>query len=1301
MPPEEPRRIRVFISSTFRDMQEERDELAKRVFPALRKLCEERDIEWGEVDLRWGITEDQAERGEVLPICLAEIDRCKPYIIGILGERYGWVPDEIPEDLRNQQPWLNGHFENSVTALEILHGVLNNPAMAGRSFFYFRDPAYIETIPKTRQQDFLECPTADEIRLHGTKETGRRVELRREKLLSLKEEIRKSGIPVRENYRNPREFGSRVLQDLLEVIEQFPPPGKRDALDRETAVHETFAKSRFGIYIERQHYFDTLDAHARGNGPPLVILGDSGSGKSALLAHWVKRYREGVQTGTTEKSFGPSPSEIQPLVLIHFIGASEESTDYVAMLRRIMGELRRHFRFDEEIPERPEEIRAAFANWLHMAAARGKVILIIDALNQLEDRDGAPDLVWLPTVIPSNIRLIVSTLPGRSLDSLKERGWPAMNVEPLAHDEQEELIRFYLAQYRRTPSVELVQKISNASQSKNPLYLRCLLEELRLYGDHDTLMAEAERYLRAREIDGLFCLILERWEKDFNRDRPELVQDVMKLIWASRRGLSEPELLDMTGRDGNPMPGAFWSPLSLSMEKALINRSGLLGFFHDYLKKAVEARYLGSESARNQAHLRIAGYFETPGISPRALEELPWQYDRAGAWDLLHVLLRNLNFFQHLWTMNPYDVKMYWADLETRSLYRMVETYRDMLHHPEEYGDSTWNLATLFSDTGNLKEGLILQQFLTRFYRERGDRGNYQASLGNQAGMLRLLARFNEAMELLREQEQICRETGNRAGLCRSLGSQATILSRVWAKPDEAIALHKEEERICRETGDRPALQASLGNQADILKTWGRLEEALELLKEQERICQETGNRAGLSRSLCGQASILMKGGRLEEAMELHREEERICREIGDREMLSACLGNQALILRIWGRLEEAMELHREVERICRETGDLDGLEISLGARAMILRTWSRLEEALELLKEQERICRETGNRARMLVSLGNRAIVLADFGDLDGAMKLHKEEEQICRETGDTIGLLESLVYRAHILYDRSDLNGALALYTEAEKVCRETGNNLDLYAPLANRANILYTRGDLAGAEKAYAEAEKICRETGNKDGLSSCLSNRSNILFVRSDFDGAMTLLKEAEQISRELNNKNRLQFILQNQGLILKNNKDPDGALALYAEAGQICRETGDKNGLSTAIQYRADILAERDDPDSALALYTEAEQICRETGDKNGLQAVLTSKGELLKAKGDPDGALALHTEAEQICRELKNVGGLSLSLYYQALLFFKQGKNRKALDYAEEAYRLADETGITIIINRIKPSLEEIRRACE
>jgi hypothetical protein len=102
------RNIRVFVSSTFRDMQEERDILIKKIFPQLRKLCEERAVTWTEVDLRWGITDEQKAEGKVLPLCLEEIHRCRPYFIGLLGERYGWVPEpnSIPAELLESLPWI-------------------------------------------------------------------------------------------------------------------------------------------------------------------------------------------------------------------------------------------------------------------------------------------------------------------------------------------------------------------------------------------------------------------------------------------------------------------------------------------------------------------------------------------------------------------------------------------------------------------------------------------------------------------------------------------------------------------------------------------------------------------------------------------------------------------------------------------------------------------------------------------------------------------------------------------------------------------------------------------------------------------------------------------------------------------------------------------------------------------------------------------------------------------------------------------------------------------------------------------
>ena len=55
---------------------------------------------------------------------------------------------------------------------------------------------------------------------------------------------------------------------------------------------------------------------------------------------------------------------------------------------------------------------------MYMAAAVSRYVLLIDGLNNLEDLYGAAELLWLPSELPPNARLVLSTLPGPALDEL-------------------------------------------------------------------------------------------------------------------------------------------------------------------------------------------------------------------------------------------------------------------------------------------------------------------------------------------------------------------------------------------------------------------------------------------------------------------------------------------------------------------------------------------------------------------------------------------------------------------------------------------------------------------------------------------------------------------------------------------------------------------------------------------------------------------------------------------------------------------------------------------------------------------
>lgn len=631
--------VSVFISSTFRDMMAERDELALYVFPELRRRCRERYVEFDGVDLRWGITPEQSEKGEVLPICLAMIERCHPYFVGMLGERYGWVPDKIDEALIKEQNWLGNHRDKSVTELEIIHGVLNAPEMKVLSFFYFRNKAVSLKIEEglAKEKDYKPEP-----------------EIAKDKLDALKEQITQSGCPFREGYLDAKMLGQLVLEDLWSAIDKkFPASEVPSRLERERLDHEAFAEARRKVYIGRQEYFDKLDAHASSDGLPLVLLGDSGSGKSALLANWTDRYRE---------------KHPEDFIICHYIGGTPDSADHVAMLRRIMEEIRARCEpiskrgsaeiptlakggeggFSEDIPSDSRKVVEAFPLWLANAAAKGKLILVLDALNQLDDKDNALDLGWLPSFIPANVRLIISTLPGRSMDALNRRSWPELAVQLMNKDEQTQYIEKYLERSGRKLDDTQIGMVVNEEQTSNPMYLRTLLEELKTFGVYEKLSERISYYLRARTVERLFGLMLERLEAQYERDRTGLVKDVLTLIWASRKGLYETELLEMLGFDGNPMPRAHWSPLFLALEDSLVSRTGLLNFFHDYLKKAVEGKYLPNEEAKKSAHIRLADYFETRELDDRKVDELPWQLCQSDATEKLKKCVTDFEIFMKL-----------------------------------------------------------------------------------------------------------------------------------------------------------------------------------------------------------------------------------------------------------------------------------------------------------------------------------------------------------------------------------------------------------------------------------------------------------------------------------------------------------------------------------------------------------------------------------------------------------------------------------------------------------------------------
>jgi nephrocystin-3 len=651
--------LRLFVSSTFRDLQPEREQLVKKVFPRIRKECRQRGVEFTEIDLRWGITEDESRTGKTIRICLEEIDRCRPYFIGIIGSRYGWVPGitEIEKDreMLKEFPWLRDFAakEKSIIEMEFAHGALLEKNDS--SFFY--EQVLSGSVDGMDAMDNLDTTLSNK----SIASTG---------LSTLKETLQSTGVPYR-RFNDPEELGELVFQDIISILDRdFPAKRDLTPLERERIEHEAFSINRRRAYVANPAYYDAFVKHVESDGPPLVIWGRSGLGKSALMAHLAHEYQ----------TQNPNAFVVQ-----HFIGAAEGS-DPEDVIRQVMMEIKERYALSETVPTDDTTLREEFPVWLAKVGSNpllkkegaggglfdaqepppnplllkegetDKLVVFIDALNQLTGV--ATEMHWLPEFIPDNVRLVLSTTADSvPLEQLRKRNWNEVELQPLTEHQREAIASNFLKRYRKSLPQKDLHRLSSDPKSSSPLFLRTVLEELRIFGHHQSLHEHLADYLGSTDERELFQKVLARLERDHGE---ESVRSVMTAIWASRHGLSEAELMEITGK-----PRMALSELMIAMEYHLMVREGFHTFFHNFLREAIEQRYVPEEAVRKAAHAALGEYFATREFGHRRMNEEPWQWQAAQDNDRLKQSLLAPEMLALLETQHEqYEAFGYWRGFD-------------------------------------------------------------------------------------------------------------------------------------------------------------------------------------------------------------------------------------------------------------------------------------------------------------------------------------------------------------------------------------------------------------------------------------------------------------------------------------------------------------------------------------------------------------------------------------------------------------------------------------------------------------
>ncbi|MDA1018207.1 MAG: DUF4062 domain-containing protein, partial [Planctomycetota bacterium] len=801
------RRIVLFVSSTFRDLQDERDELCLRVFPRIRTFCRQRSVTFSEIDLRWGITVDQAEGQQILSRCFQEIGRSQPFFLGIIGERYGWVPrigDGIPESSVLAHPWLRDHVGESVTELEFRHGVFNQTDGHDYAWFYSRERA--------------------DAAARAGMDLDSRDDESRTRLVALKRHLRASGGHFREGFATPQTLGEWVYDDLTTAIAKLFP----DAAMNEPLRHLSEARHCQVGFAGREKEMARLEHLQARRGRCVVIAGEAGSGKTSLLANW---FCGRAETAASHGTSAPSTNWVQRFLsfktarrsrpridVIRFAQLSPDSVSSGQVALSVIRELRERLSLDRVLPSDPASALAEFPGWLAEAGRIADVRLVIAKLDRLEP-DPERASVLLPSPAPRGVSIVVSVGDASAGSDyavrLSEAGWHVLTPGPMSDGDLQLAIELTLAHYGK--QLARPDEILRRMSSRLPGFMRTFLETIRLhgeFGEHGELLDERiDWFLHSANDVELYERVVEKWQTDFEGDYPGLVRLGFSLVLVSHSGLDETEVLELLGDGTRPLPRFAWTPLQAFAERNLCQADGRLRISAGPFRMALQRTFAIDDRAERELRDRLIDYFRRQPVSTRHIDELLWQLAAVELWDELADWLASPAHIHQFWPTHEFVLKHYCQQLRERTGHGIEERLRDNLTTQYVPVDVAMTACQLLFDLG---EKTAVEQVLAELRQRVTD---FDDELRRRLiAMLASVCLFNrpeESLTLLHEEEALCHKIRNRTALAACIGNQATAL-RQCNRLAEARERHIIEETLCRELNDLRLLAGSLNNQAQI-----------------------------------------------------------------------------------------------------------------------------------------------------------------------------------------------------------------------------------------------------------------------------------------------------------------------------------------------------------------------------------------------------------------------------------------------------------------------------------------------------
>jgi len=386
---------------------------------------------------------------------------------------------------------------------------------------------------------------------------------------------------------------------------QFRSSLRENPVFEEILSHLSFCQSKCETFHGRKETLKAIsDYISEDSSSPLVVYGESGCGKTSLMAKAAERAISKQQGGFS--------------MIIRFLGTTSDSSTLHKLLHSLSVQISLLYGKSadpEEIPQDHQELLKFFhEEILSLASEEKPLVIFLDSLDQLSPAFNAHSMGWIPKILPPFVSLIVSTLPTERncLPNLRQRLSGAgegsfLEVPVLPPEIGIEILENWMEKEGRRvtdPQREVIKKALDSCSL--PLYLRLVFNEAKRWKSY----TPADSLLLPQTIQGMIEQLFDQVERQHGR---LLVSHAFGLITASKNGLTEGELEDLLSLDDQVLqdlfqywlppirrlPPLLWTRIRADVEDYLTERDsdGSLGiyWYHRQFIEVAQKRYLGGK----------------------------------------------------------------------------------------------------------------------------------------------------------------------------------------------------------------------------------------------------------------------------------------------------------------------------------------------------------------------------------------------------------------------------------------------------------------------------------------------------------------------------------------------------------------------------------------------------------------------------------------------------------------------------------------------------------------------------------